>query len=78
MPLDQMFDFIEEYPKIFTGFEVITEFERSSNESMLYTDRNNEFKVEFKDLSFMLAHIQLKNSSHKLYDELCLSNEPIK
>ena len=32
--LDQMFDFIRAYTKIFTGFEITIEFERNSNENM--------------------------------------------
>ena len=55
-----MFDFIEAHLKIFIGFEIIIEFDRSNNENMLYTDGNIEYKVEFEDLSLMLAHIQLK------------------
>ena len=64
--------------KIFTGFEITTQFERNSYENVLYTDENNECKGIFEDLSLMLAHIELKNSARRLYEELCVSSEPIK
>ena len=44
-----MFGFIEAYPKIFTGFEIIIEFERNGNENIVQTEVNNEYKVEFED-----------------------------
>ena len=73
-----MFDFIETHPKVFTGFEIIIEFERNTNENMMYTGGNNAYKKIFEDLSLLLAHIQLKNNARKLQDELYLFNEPIK
>ena len=50
---------------------MITDLERNSNENMLYTDGNNEYKVELDDSFLMWTHIILKIGAGKLYDELC-------
>ena len=67
IPIHQMFVFIEAHPKIFTGFEIINNFQRNSNKIMLYTDGNNEYKVDFENLSLMLPQIQFKKKNHVNY-----------
>lgn len=77
IPLSEIFDFIEAYPKIFTDFEIKIEFERNSDENMLYTNEKNDYKVEFEDLSLLLTHVQLKNNAEEMYNKLLLSDHPI-
>ena len=78
IPLRQIFDFVKNYPKVLPGHEIKIEFERNSDENMLYTDvANPNYKVEFVELSLKLAHIKLKNSGRVNFDKLVASGKNI-
>jgi len=76
-PLKHIFNFLNEYKKVISGFKVYFDFQRNNNEDMLYTDvQNPNYKVEVEDFTLWLPYVEFKNNAAIKYKESLMSAKP--